>query len=211
MIDIDIDRELALSIEETSRSESSSTWHHSEHDPCDEINSLLKSCLDSSQTEGIPNSSRCYWAPTPEEAVACWCRVCDFQRAVEICSVPRTYQTCDACQGRSLQDWTQSRCSVGDFFSKKEEKEEDAERQTQNVDTENNSLGWGEGVYILNKLSLSFSLLTQRLSRRQRPCCCVQSYGMLQRSSEIPCLCRAFWTTLYVVCMYACILSLYKT
>ena len=105
---------LALSIEETSRSEASSAWHHSERDPCDEINSLLKSCLDSSQTEGIPNSSRCYWAPTPEEAVACWCRVCDFQRAVEICSVPRTYQTCDACQmGRSLQDWTQSRCSVG--------------------------------------------------------------------------------------------------
>jgi hypothetical protein len=53
---------------------------------------------------------------------------------------------------------------VGDFFSKKEEKEEDAERQTQNVDTENNSLGWGEGVYILNKLSLSFSLPTKPLS-----------------------------------------------
>jgi len=72
------------------------------------------SCLDASQTDGVPNSSRCYWAPTPEEAVACWCRVCDFQRAMEICSVPRLYQTCDACQmGRSLQDWTESRCAAG--------------------------------------------------------------------------------------------------
>jgi hypothetical protein len=66
------------------------------------------------QTDGVPNSSRCYWAPTPEEAVACWCRVCDFQRAIEICSVSTLFNKCDSCQmGRSLQDWTQSRCAAG--------------------------------------------------------------------------------------------------
>ena len=83
-----------------------------------EIDFLLRSCLDASQTDGVPNSSRCYWAPTPEEAVACWCRVCDFQRAIEICSVPSLFQKCDACQmGRSLQDWTQSRCAAGGALS----------------------------------------------------------------------------------------------
>ena len=82
--------------------------------PCKEIDSLLRSCLDASQTDGVPNSSRCYWAPTPEEAVSCWCRVCDFQRAIEICSGPQMYQKCDACQmGRTLLDWTSSRCPTG--------------------------------------------------------------------------------------------------
>ena len=82
--------------------------------PCGEIDHLLRSCLDASQTDGVPNSSRCYWAPTPEEAVACWCRVCDFQRAIEICSVPQLYQNCDACQmGRTMQDWSKSRCRAG--------------------------------------------------------------------------------------------------
>lgn len=101
---------LAQSTEELSGSPKS--WTNGR--ACGEIDYLLRSCLDASQTDGVPNSSRCYWAPTPEEAVACWCRVCDFQRAIEICSVPKMYQTCDACQmGRSLQDWTQSRCVVG--------------------------------------------------------------------------------------------------
>ena len=86
--------------------------------PAGEIDFLLRSCLDASQTDGVPNSSRCYWAPTPEEAVACWCRVCDFQRAIEICSVPSLFQKCDACQmGRSLQDWTQSQCAAGGALS----------------------------------------------------------------------------------------------
>ena len=46
--------------------------------------------------------------------MACWCRVCDFQRAIEICSVSNLFNKCDACHtGRSLQDWTQSRCTAG--------------------------------------------------------------------------------------------------
>ena len=97
-----------------STQEATGTGEWTKARPCGEIDFLLRSCLDASQTDGVPNSSRCYWAPTPEEAVACWCRVCDFQRAIEICSVSNLFNKCDACQmGRSLQDWTQSRCPAG--------------------------------------------------------------------------------------------------
>jgi serine/threonine protein kinase len=85
---------------------------------CDKIDNLMRSCWHASALQdgrsGVPNSVRCYWEPTQEDAVSCWCRICNFQQAIEICSLPDAFQSCDACQkGRSLQDWTSSRCSVG--------------------------------------------------------------------------------------------------
>ena len=43
--------------------------------PCWAIEHLLRRCLEATGNQNaIPNNSRCFWAPTIEESVACWCR-----------------------------------------------------------------------------------------------------------------------------------------
>ncbi|EKX41283.1 hypothetical protein GUITHDRAFT_142188 [Guillardia theta CCMP2712] len=76
---------------------------------------LLAGCLEATGNQNaIPNNSRCFWAPTIEESVACWCRSCDFQSAIDICSDASLYQECNACQmGRTHEDWLSSRCQIG--------------------------------------------------------------------------------------------------
>jgi hypothetical protein len=50
-------------------------------DPCDEIDFIFRDCVVASQTEGYPN---CFDQPSQAESDACWCKVCEFSRAIEI-------------------------------------------------------------------------------------------------------------------------------
>ena len=71
---------------------------------------ILGDCLVASQTEGYPN---CFDEPNQAESDACWCKVCDFARAIEICNEPFFYDQCSPCQlGRTPRIWRSTSCSA---------------------------------------------------------------------------------------------------
>jgi len=88
---------------------------HSSQDRCEEIDLILRDCLEANLPENRRGHGQqdCFEESiSTVESDTCWCKVCDFERAIEICRQPTLYSNCQSCQkGRTPKIWAKTSCS----------------------------------------------------------------------------------------------------